>query len=89
MILTRPLNANATGALIATGGRLYSVTLKGGSGNSALTIHDNASAASGVVVVDINALANDTTVVEVQGVFANGLYATLSGTGATVTAYIF
>ena len=80
----------ATGQMLpaARAGVLHTVVLVGGSANATLTIYDNATTASGTVVAQLAALANDSRSINLDRVaFSNGLWGVLAGTGAAAIAY--
>lgn len=82
---------SATGVIKAASGSLSSVTISGAGDAATVTLHDNASAGSGVVVLVVKAAAGATTHVNLSHplVFSNGLYATVTGTAPSVTVGYF
>lgn len=77
---------SASAAIQAQGGYIHAITLIPAAAASTLTVYDNASAASGTVVAATTAVATgaSTTVSFHWPVPANaGIYASVTGTGAT------
>ena len=79
------LYLSASGAVKASPGELLGVILAGGSAASTITIYDNPAAASGAVLAVLKCAASSgitfTAPAPIRA--ANGLYASLSGSGAT------
>jgi hypothetical protein len=81
----KPINKTASGAVANSMGNLLGVFCSSSSSGT-LALHDNASAASGdVVVAQFSLVAG--TFYPIPASFANGLYATVGGT-ANVTFFI-
>lgn len=80
-------DVSATGVVLARPGAVGAVLLKGGSDTATLTLHDNASAASGTVLAVIAASANTSEAWTPPAPYAcsKGIYATLAGTAANAT----
>lgn len=79
----------ASAAVLESAGQLCGCVLRGGSATADVAIYDNASAASGTVLLRLSAAATTTSVFppgfEIDA--TNGLYANISGTGATVDVF--
>ena len=77
----------ADGVITAMPARIHSVVLAGGSDASSVIVYDNASAASGTVLVKLVALTGDCQVYHTpNGLQANnGIYIDVTGTGVGVT----
>lgn len=82
---------SATGAIFAAPCVLVGIKLIGGSATSVATLHDHPTAASGTVVgkVQSAASASDDLLPPNGIVCNNGLYLTLSGTGAEAIIYFY
>jgi len=82
---------SASGVIKASGGSLTSIIITGGADAASVTLHDNASAGSGVVMCVVKAAINTTTVVNLAHpmAFSNGLYATVTGTTPDVSVGYF
>jgi hypothetical protein len=80
-----PKNMTATGAIKASAGELIGVFVSA-STSCTIQIHDNASAASGTVVVDTTAAITAPTYLAIPAKFSNGAYFTEGGT-CNVTFY--
>jgi hypothetical protein len=87
-----PSNRTSTGQLVLgtvpRAGLLLGLHLAAGSATAIATIYDNASAASGTILAVLSAtagLSDDLDICRVP--FSNGLWAVLTGTGASLTAY--
>lgn len=81
-------NVTADGAIKTKSGQLVSVLLSSGGAAATLILYDNASAASGTVLATIKTATNNDSnqwSPAVPYVFANGIYADISGTGASAT----
>jgi len=76
-------NGAATAAISAVPGALLGAVLEGGSSTANLILHDNATAGTGTVLLEMSVIAN-TTAVFPPGLrlpVSNGIYATLSCSG--------
>ena len=92
MASSRSSGLKTADAVIQTGrNRINAITLLGDGTNAAsIVVYDNASAASGVVLAKVTALAADRfthVLFENPVVAENGLYADVSGTGAEYIIY--
>lgn len=78
---------SATGVVKAGAGALTSITLTAGGDVATITLHDNATTGSGVVMCVVTVGANTTKVVDyaLPLAFSNGLYATITGTTPDVS----
>ena len=76
------------GVVKASSGQLVAVALTPAAALSTLILYNNPSAASGTVLIKLQAVANGGSVVfepAVPYVFANGCYADIDGAGANAT----
>jgi hypothetical protein len=80
-----PKNMTATGAIKDSAGELVGVFVSA-STSCTIQVHDNASAASGTVIVDTTASITAPTYLPIPAKFANGAYFTEGGT-CNVTFY--
>lgn len=92
MASSRSSGLKTSDASIATGkNRINAITLLGDGTNAAsLIVYDNASAASGLVLAKVTALATArlTHIIFENPVYAeNGIYADVTGTGAEYIVY--
>ena len=90
IITSGGLNAaflTATGSVKASGGRLCSIIVTSVVGATAVTIYDNASAASGNVLFVIPATAAVGTIYKPDIVAVNGIYASFGSTGTLTIGY--
>ena len=80
-------SVSATGAVKAAPGRLVSVLVTTALSAAAVTIYDNASAASGTVlcVIPLSSAIGTRIVVDLPAF--NGIYASFGGTGTVVFGY--
>jgi hypothetical protein len=78
---------NATGAVKAAPGRLASILVTTALSAAAVTIYDNASAASGTVLAVIPASSAVGTRIVVDLPAFNGIYASFGGTGTVAFGY--
>jgi hypothetical protein len=78
---------SATGAVKAAPGRLASILVTTALSAAAITIYDNASAASGTVlaVIPASSLVGFRVVVDLPAF--NGIYASFAGTGTVAIGY--
>ena len=77
----------ATGAVKASAGRLCKVIVTTALSAAAITIYDNATAATGNVLAVIPASTAAGTIYDFQIVAANGIYASFGGTGTIAVTY--
>ena len=88
----RTYSVSSTGAAVKGSGRLVGLTLMAGSGAAATaTIHDNRAAASGSILAKMAAVAGTTHALNLGQIglsYREGLYVTMSGSGAEVVAYV-
>jgi hypothetical protein len=81
-------NVTADGAVKSASGQLVSVLLTSGGAAATLVLYDNDSAASGTVLATIKTATNNDSnqwSPAVPYVAANGIYADITGTGASAT----
>jgi hypothetical protein len=79
----------ADGVVASLPAKIHSVVLAGGSDASSVIVYDNASAASGTVLVKLVAVAGDCQIYHSpNGLMCNnGIYVDVSGTGVGVTVH--
>ncbi len=80
---SKPLRATADGALTTGSGVITGFMLRsGGANTSTAIVYDNAGAASGTVLIDTAALANNATgLAGIAIAFSKGCYLDITGTG--------
>lgn len=88
----KPYSKTSTGAFLTGSGRLIALTLTAGSGAAATAVvHDHRSAASGTRLAALAAVAGTSQSMYLgpEGqYYEDGLYLTLSGSGAEAIAYV-
>jgi len=88
-----PQLASSTASLTATGtvkngpGRLLKIVVTTALSAAAITVYDNASAASGTILFVIPASATAGSVYDVNLPAVNGIYASFGGTGTVTFGY--
>ncbi len=81
------LEITSDGVIKDSPGSLHGLLLTAGAANATIVLYDNPSAASGNIVATLKAVQNDSNYYPAPGVvFANGLYADI--TGADAAAYV-
>jgi hypothetical protein len=78
---------SANTAIMAMGGKLTGFTLTAAAATATLTIYDNATTNSGTILDAVSVVANSSAIVEYTFPVCanNGIYAVVSGAGATYT----
>jgi hypothetical protein len=88
----KPYSKTSTGAFVTGSGRLMALTLTAGSGAAATAVvHDDRAAATGTRVAALAAVAGTSHSMYLgpEGqYYENGLYVTLTGSGAEAIAYV-
>ena len=81
------VSLTGTAAVKAAPGRLVKAIVTTALSAAAVTVYDNASAASGTVLFTIPASAAAGSVYDIQLPAVNGIYASFGGTGTVTFAY--
>lgn len=81
------ISLTATGPVKAAAGRLHKISVTTALSAAAVTVYDNASAASGTVLFIIPASAAQGSVYDVNLPAVNGIFASFAGTGTVTFGY--
>lgn len=81
------LGLTATGVVKPSAGRLLKIIVTTVLGAGAVTVYDNASAASGTVLMVIPSTTAAGTVYDIQLPAVNGIYASFASTGGVTFGY--
>lgn len=86
-----PITKTSSAAVAAQATEFYGAHLTAGSAAATATLYDNASAGSGTILATLAAAIGTGDAVQLPAdkfiACANGIYATISGTGASLTVY--